>query len=337
MKQLLTELCALDGISGYEENVRDYILQKLKASNAPMEVKTDALGNILVHLIGKQPAGKKILFDAHMDEVGFLVTHINDDGSLCFDTVGGIDSQVLFGHRIRIGSYIGVVGGKSTHHCSADEKNVIPSTLTIDIGASSRAQAEKWVSVGQWGTFYAPLQEMGDEFICTKAIDDRVGCALLLSLAKTQPLYDIWLSFSVQEEIGLRGAKVIGEQIQPDIAIIIDATTAADTVGSNDATCVCKVGQGAVVSFADRATIYETELYTAIRAIATQYNLATQTKNKISGGNNAGGYQRSYTGVRVAAVSLPCRYIHSPACTAHMSDVYTMDTLLHKLAERLPL
>ncbi len=335
MKRWLTDLCSLDGVSGREELVRRYIINELHQLSVPMEVTVDTLGNVLVHLIGKQPADKKVLFDAHMDEVGMMITHINEDGTLCFEPIGGIDTSVLFGHRIRIGDRIGVIGGKAIHHCSGDEKKTIPSCLTVDIGATSAQEARSLVSVGEWGTFDTKLNEFGDGFICGKAIDDRIGCALLLSLAQKQPERDIWLSFSVQEEIGLRGAKVIGERIQPDVAVIIDATTAADTVGSTDATCVCKVGQGAVVSFADRATLYDFELYSEIRAIADEHHIPTQTKNRVAGGNNAGGIQRSHVGVRTAAISLPCRYIHSPLCVGKWSDVYAMDTLLHQLTTRL--
>ncbi len=337
MKRWLTDLCQLDGISGHEEAIGRYILNKLQQSSAPMEISTDKLGNILVHMIGKQPSEKTVLFDAHMDEVGIIITHINEDGTLLFDTVGGIDHAVLFGHRIRFGNCLGVIGGKAIHHCTADEKTIIPQTLTIDIGAASAQEAASMISVGQWGTFDAPFCEFGCGFIQGKAIDNRVGCALLLSLAQNQPAHDIWLSFSVQEEIGLRGAKVVGEQIKPNIAIIVDATTAADTIDNNDATCVCKIGQGAVVSFADRATLYDSELYTLIRTIANECNIPIQTKNRIVGGNNAGSIQRSHSGTRVAAISLPCRYIHSPLCVGKWSDIEAMNSLLHQFVMRLPL
>ncbi len=335
----LTELCSLDGVSGREDFVRAYILQKLEETSVPKEVAVDALGNILVHLIGENPAEKRVLFDAHMDEVGFIITQINEDGTLCFDTVGGVDAQVLFGHRVRIGKTVGVIGGKAVHHCSGDEKTMLPSVeaLTIDIGVDCRDVAESTISVGDWGTFSSPFEECANGFFVGKAVDDRVGCALLLDLASKQPKHDIWLTFSVQEEIGLRGAKVIGEHIAPDIAVIIDATTAADTVGSSDSTCVCKVGQGAVVSYADRATLYDVELYQIIRVLAEQNAISTQTKNRVAGGNNAGAIQRSYIGVKTAAVSLPCRNIHSPSCVGNWADVEAMKKLLALLAERLPL
>ncbi len=336
-KQLLTELCALSGVSGHESVIRIYITNRLDASDAPHDVTVDAMGNILVHMIGKQPAPHKLLLDAHMDEVGVIITHIHDDGSLSFDTVGGIDKQVLFGHRVQIGSCSGIIGGKAIHHCSGDEKTTIPTaeTMAIDIGAADRQEAERFVKLGSWGTFATGFCDRGDLFT-GKAVDDRVGCALLLQLAQTQPLYDIWLSFSVQEEIGLRGAGVVGNAVRPDIAIAIDATTAADTVGSSRKNAVCHLGDGAVVSFADRATLYDPTLYQLIRSVGEECGIPTQTKNRVAGGNNAGAIQCAGNGTKMAAVSLPCRYIHSGACTGKWSDVEAMERLLAELIKRLP-
>ena len=337
-KQLLIELCALDGVAGREDAVREFILQKLESGSAPKDITVDAMGNILVHMYGKAPAEKTVLFDAHMDEVGFLITHINDDGTLSFSTAGGIDKRVLFGQRVRIGNAIGVIGGKAIHQCSKDEKENIPSidSMTIDIGAASLNDAQELVRVGQAGTFACGLQEWQVGVLVGKALDDRVGCALLLSLAEKQPPYDIWLSFSVQEEVGLRGAKVVGEAVRPDIAVAIDATTAADVAGSTDQTCVCRAGHGPVVSFVDGGTVYDQELYQYVRSIAKDHGIETQTKNRVAGRNNAAALQFSYTGARVTAISLPCRYIHSPTCFGRFSDVEDMEKLLLLLAERLP-
>lgn len=338
-KQLLFDLCSLDGISGREEDVRQFVLEKLNESSTPKDITVDAMGNILVHLHGKEKAAKKVLFDAHMDEVGFLITHINGDGTLCFNTVGGIDKKVLFGQRVRIGNVHGVIGGKAVHQCAKDEKSVIPATnnLTIDIGATSREEAQALVEIGQGGTFAAGLQEWQNGVVVGKAIDDRVGCALLLSIASKQPERDIWLSFSVQEEVGLRGAKAVAMAVKPEIAVAIDATTAGDVAGSNEKNCVCRVGEGPVVSFADGATLYDQELYHAIRALAQDNGIATQTKNRIAGGNNGASLQRGYKGARTAAVSLPCRYIHSPASLGNFADIEAMEKLLFLLSERLTL
>lgn len=336
-KQLLADLCAIDGVSGHEHAVRDYILARLSESTAPMEVHTDNMGNVIVHMIGKNKANKIVQLDAHMDEVGFIVTGITGEGFLRFDTIGGIDSRVLFGHRVRIGKQKGVIGGKAGHQCSADETKKVPTadSLTIDIGAESKEDAEKLVKIGDCGTFDNNLTWIGEDHFLGKAVDDRVGCMLLLKLAKEQPERDIWLSFSVQEEIGLRGAGVATEAIHPDYAVAIDATTAADVAGNSPDQSVCFVGQGAVVSFADRATLYDPELYRNIRRMADEKGIATQTKTTVAGGNNAGAMQGRHTGVKMTAVSLPCRYIHSSACMGRLQDVQEMYDLLKLLAEEL--
>ena len=336
-KALLAELCAIDGVSGHEHAVRDYILDCLHESTVPMEIKMDNMGNVIVHLIGKEKANKVVQFDAHMDEVGFIITGIGEDGFLRFDTIGGIDSRALFGHRVRIGVQKGVIGGKAFHQCSADDMKKVPSadSLKIDIGAESKEDAEKLVKIGDCGTFDNNLTWIGADHFLGKAVDDRVGCMLLLELAKKQPERDLWLSFSVQEEIGLRGAGVATEAIRPDYAVAIDATTAADVAGNSPDQSVCFVGQGAVVSFADRATLYDPELYQRIRKLADEKGIPSQTKTTVAGGNNAGAMQGRHTGVHMTAVSLPCRYIHSSACMGRMQDVQAMYDLLEMLAEEL--
>lgn len=334
-KELFTTLCELDGVSGREHAVREFILEQLNKMDTPKDVHVDAMGNVLVHLKGKNPAEKVVQFDAHMDEVGFIITHICDDGNLRFEKIGGINDDILFGHRVRIGQQVGIIGGKALHQCSGDESKKVPSGMTIDIGATSAEEAEKLVKITQTGTFDAGLLWVSDELFRGKAVDDRVGCLLLLEMAKNQPERDVWLSFSVQEEVGLRGAGVATEYINPDIAVVIDATTAADTAGRSEETAVCHMGGGAVVSFADGATLYDADLYQRIRAFADQAGIATQTKNKIAGGNNAGAMQRRLAGVSTAAISLPCRYIHSPACMGAVKDVEAMYRLLMLLAEEL--
>lgn len=334
-RELFTALCEMDGVSGQEHVVRDFILEQLNRIDTPKDVRVDAMGNVLVHLKGKNSAQKVVQFDAHMDEVGFIITHICEDGNLRFSKVGGINDDILFGHRVRIGNQIGIIGGKALHQCSGDDSKKVPSGMTIDIGVSSKEEAEKLVKIGQYGTFDAGLTWLNKDLFRGKAVDDRVGCLLLLEMAKTQPERDVWLSFSVQEEVGLRGAGVATEQIKPDYVVAIDATTAADTAGSSEETAVCCMGKGAVVSFADGATLYDADLYQQIRQMADKAGIAAQTKNKIAGGNNAGAMQRRGVGARTAAVSLPCRYIHSPACMGAVKDVESMYALLMLLAEEL--
>ena len=336
-KNLLSTLCTLDGVSGYEDTVRDFILDELKKSAVPMDVSVDKLGNVLVHLYGKEAATHTLQIDAHMDEVGFIITHICDNGMLRFAAIGGINDGMLFGHRVRIGNRIGVIGGKAMHQCKGDDSKKVPAadTMVIDIGCENGEEAKKYVNVGDVGTFDAGLTWLNDNIYYGKAVDDRIGCLILLELAMKQPPRDLWLSFSTQEEIGLRGAGVATEAIRPDYIIAVDATTAADVAGNDGADTVCKMGNGAVVSFADRATLYDPALYQRIHALAKEKSIPTQTKTQIAGGNNAGAMQRRGTGAYAATVSLPCRYIHSPTCMGSVADYQAMLELLTLLSEEL--
>ncbi|MGN0171470.1 MAG: M42 family metallopeptidase [Acutalibacteraceae bacterium] len=335
MKELLKTLCMLDGISGRETAVRDYILSQLKSLPYMDRCIVDPLGNLLVHLKGVKEADKTLLYAAHMDEVGLMATGITEEGFVRLTTVGGIDQAVLFGHRIRFRDRVGVIGGKAIHMCKDKEKDEIPKEdLLADIGADNREEAAAAVCVGDAAVFDSDFHELG-HLVKGRAIDDRAGCALLLTLAQTQPPYDMWLAFTVQEEVGLRGAKTAAYTVKPDIAVVVDATTAADTVGVKEDKRVCAVGGGAVVSFMDRRTLYDKELYELIMKTAQEQSIKVQPKSVVAGGNDAGSIQTAGSGARVAAVSLPCRYIHSPSCVLSMDDMEETKKLLSALCERL--
>ena len=336
MMQTLRELCALDGPSGREEAVRAYILKRLADSKVPMQVRVDAMGNVLIEVTGRRRATRRVLFAAHMDEVALMVTGITEDGYLRFTTVGGIAPDVLFGQRVRLGEIPGVIGGKATHQCTQPEREKVPEELLIDIGAADAQQAAAWVSPGDTAVFAQPPASLNKELWRARAIDDRAGCALLLHLLAQQPEYDLLAAFTVQEEVGLRGAGCAAYTLQPDIAVALDATTAADTAGVPEDKQVCRVGGGPVVSFMDRRTLYDGALYTYIRRLAQQNGIPSQTKERIAGGNDAGAMQGAGPGARVAAVSLPCRYIHSPCCAVSSRDMVDTLALLRLMANRLP-
>lgn len=334
MIEMLKTLSNLDGISGREDAVRAYILEQIKKSPAQMQTQVDALGNIICKISGKARADKHIMLAAHMDEVGFIITDITDDGYLRFATVGGIDPSVICGKRVKIGENKGVIGCKAVHLCNEKEKDTLlkPENLLIDIGVSSKAEAQKLVKIGDSAVFDTTAAGMQDLLI-GKAFDDRVGCALLLELLKEIPPYDVTFVFTVQEEVGLRGAGVAAFAVQPDMAIVIDATTAADTADTETHNQVCKIDNGPVVSFMDKATLYDAEVYQKIRALADAASIPNQTKTVIAGGNDAGAIQKAASGVRVAAVSLPCRYIHSPNTVISQSDMQHTKALLQRILQ----
>ena len=338
MIDLTKELSRLAGVSGHEQDVRQVIMRRLQHAPSVQDIRVDRLGNCLVSLKGKKRASKAVLFAAHLDEVGGIITGIAEDGYLRFTTVGGISADVLFARRVMINGHVGVIGGKAIHQCKGDAKTTVPSVLDmlIDIGAQTEEQARTVANEGDVFTFCDEQLSLANGYFASKALDDRVGCALLLKLAQIEPEYDITLAFTAQEEIGTRGAAVAAFSVQPEIAVVIDATTAADVASIPLEKQVCQTQNGAVVSYMDRGTLYDTKLYHYIRNLATTFGIATQTKTTVAGGNDASAIQRAGKGSRVAAVSLPCRYIHSPLCVLHEQDIQNTYSLLEKLMNTLP-
>ncbi len=327
----LTSLC---GISSREDDVRNYIIEKIKDEPTCSYV-IDNLGNLIVEKKGKNRAKNKILIDAHMDEVGLIVCYITDDGYLKFHTVGGINEKVLLGRSVKVNGLTGVIGVKPIHLTDKDKKKDIPSQgdLYIDIGASAKEEAEKYVELGDSVYFDSDWMEFGEngEFIKAKALDDRFGCAMMLDMLLSEQEYDMVFSFSVQEEVGLRGAGAVTNRLNPDYAIVLECTTASDINGVENEKRVCSLSGGAVVSFMDGSTVYLKDLYKKAMSIASENGIKAQTKTMIAGGNNAGRIHSSANGVKCIALSLPCRYLHSPSCVIKKSDAEEVKKLLEKL------
>ena len=317
---MLKDLCLLNGTSGREEAVRNYINEKIKDK---CEYSVDALGSVIAFKKGKKAHDKKVLVAAHTDEVGFIITDITDDGYLRFAPVGGIDAAVVIGRRVDINGIKGVVGAKAVHLLSDDEKKNEPAfdKLAIDIGAADKAEAEKAVSLGDCAYFASDYCEFGDGFIKSKALDDRIGCMLMIELINSDLEYDTYFCFNVQEEVGLRGSGCSAYAVKPDVAVILESTTAADIDGVTGGDKCCVLGKGPVVSFMDGRTIYDKQIFDLAFEVAKENNIKIQTKTKIAGGNDAGAIQKSGAGCRVAAVSLPCRYIHSGSSVVKIGDI----------------
>lgn len=335
MIDTLEQLCLLDGISGDEGAVREFIISQIKDF---AEVKIDALGNVIAFCKGKKTPKKRVLVSAHMDEVGMIVTYINSDGTLKFDCVGGVDPKVVFGKRVTVGKSktLGVIAGTAIHNTPKSErgKTVPFDRLVIDIGCESAEQAEKLVRQGDSVNFVSEFVRFGDGFVKCKAIDDRAGCAIMIQLIKDGLEYDTYFTFVVQEEIGLRGATVASYTVDPDYAFVLESTTASDIPEVSDDKKVCQLGKGAVVSYMDRHTIYDKELYQLAFESAKESGIPVQTKSVIAGGNDAGAIHLSRGGVRTAAISLPCRYLHSPSCVIKQSDMQSAYDLVRILLNR---
>lgn len=334
--KLLEKLCKTPGISGDENLVRDTIVSEIKGFADKIEI--DSLGNIIVFKNGNKSAKSKLMITAHMDEVGSIVTGVTPDGLLKFDTVGGIDEKVLLGKGVTVGNtnVPGVIGVKPIHVSSSDEKRsaIKVENMYIDIGANNKDDALSYVSLGDYICFDSEFH-VDNDIVKAKALDDRVGCLILIDLIKQSLPFDIYFTFVVQEEVGLRGSTVAAYNIDPDKAIVVEATTAADIYGNHEENKVCNLHSGAVVSFMDKATVYNREYYNLAFELSEKYNIKVQPKRAVAGGNDAGAIHKSRGGVKTVTVSVPCRYLHSPYCMVSYNDIIETENIVLKLAECL--
>ena len=330
----LRNLCLIDGISGDEGKVREYIISRIKDK---CEYSVDPMGNLLVFKKGKNKPKNKVMLSAHMDEVGFICTQICDNGFIKFINVGGVDPKVAVGRAVKIGEnkISGVIGNKAVHLCSDDEDKTAPKLdkLYIDIGAENKTEAEKYVNIGDSVYFASDYVEFGEDKIKAKAIDDRFGCAIMLKMIDSELEYDTHFAFLVQEEVGCRGAGAAVFAIRPDYAIVLEATTASDISGVSDEDRVCVQGKGAVVSFMDRSTVYNRDIFKGAFALAKEKNIPIQPKTTVAGGNDAGAIHKACSGVYTIAVSLPCRYIHSGTSVGDKKDMKACYDLAVALCE----
>lgn len=265
-----------------------------------------------------------------------MVTDITSDGYLKFDEVGGIDRRVLPGKRVCVGrnGFNGVIGVKPIHLTNGDEKTAVPkmSDMYIDIGAESREDALKFVNYGDSINFEGDFKING-KTVVTKALDDRFGCYVLINLIKSEPEYDMYFTFVVQEEVGLRGARPAAFTVNPDFALVIESTTAADVAEVDASHQVCNLSKGATVTVMDRATVYDKEMISAAFELAEKNNIAVQYKRAVAGGNDSGAIHQSRGGVRTLAVSLPSRYIHAPSTAANLDDCESVFKLAKALSD----
>ena len=334
---LVKKLTAIDGVSGEEEKVRDFILSQIK--DYVDEYHMDHLGNLITFKKGSGK-GPRVMLDAHMDEVGLMVSRINSDGLLKFQTVGGIEARVLVGKRVRIGEegIPGVIGYKPVHLQDSTERNgaVKKKQLTIDIGAKDREQAEEWVDIGDTVSFAYDPVEFGDNKLMAKALDDRVGCAVLIELLKGSYECDIYGCFTVQEEIGLKGAKTASFQVMPEVALVLEGTTCYDVPDTKEQSMSTLCGKGPALTIMDRSVIADRDLLTYISDTAKACKIPYQFKKTISGGTDAGRIQVNGTGVKVATIAVPCRYIHTPVSVMDKSDLENMLRLAKEVLKTLP-
>ena len=335
--ELIERLSLCFGPTSFEGEVANAVREEL--SDTGLSFEADRMGNLVAHLPGVAHA-PRILLSAHMDEVGFMITEIEDEGFLRFATLGGIHKSVLCGRAVMLGNEThrvpGVIAAKGIHLQTADERKKLPriEDLYIDIGTKSREETEALVSRGDFGVFDTPFSRFGEskELIKGKALDDRVGCAALIELTrhlvKHPVAADVWVAFTVREEIGRSGATVVANRIAPDAAVVLESTAVADIAGVKENSRVASLGAGGALSLVDRSTLYDRALVDIALEAGKRHGILVQVKRFVSGGNDAAHIQRSGAGVRCMALSLPTRYLHAPMSVASLRDYESIIQLL---------
>lgn len=324
---LLDKLTSLDGPSGYEGQVRSFIREKIEPFVD--EVFIDRMGNIIAHKKGK---GKRVIIDAHMDEVGFIITGYNEDGTLRFRALGGINAKIIPSKTILIGKdkIPGVIGAKPIHlqGKAEREKGLTYEDCCIDIGAYSRSEAEKLIELGEYAVFDTEYDEFGEGLVKGKAFDDRMGCLILMEALKENYNADIYGVFAVQEEVGERGAFISSLNIEGDIGIALEGTICADMPSIPKHLSATEVGKGPAISIMDRTSIFDTDIAEDLMQLGDELGIIHQRRKAIAGGNDAATFHGTGKGAKIATLSVPCRYIHSAVSVASKSDIKNTIKLL---------
>lgn len=318
---LLKKLTQLSGVSGNEKEVREFILNEIKPYVDQLQI--DPLGNLIATKKGKE-GYPSIMLSAHMDEVGMMVKSIDDNGFIKFLPVGGMDPRIFVSKVVEVGknSVKGVIGAKAIHlQEPAERKKALKAKqLYIDIGAKSKSEAEKLISIGDYISFESDYIEFGNHLIKAKALDDRAGCAMIMEFLKKEYNSTIYAVFSVQEEVGLRGAAVAAYRLNPDIAIVLEGTTCYDVTGIKEPDYATRLGDGPALSIVDMVSYFDKNLLKKLLEIANTNNIKVQFKQTIKGGNDAGKIHLTREGIPTASISVPCRYLHSPVSVIHKED-----------------
>ena len=333
IKALQEELSTLIGVSGHEDDVSNFILELIEKENLADKAWIDSLGNVLAIKNGTN--GKdRILLDAHTDEIGFMVSHIEKNGFLRFVPIGGWDTRILLGQAVMVRSkvgelYHGIIGSKPPHLTSLDErkKPVKISDMYIDLGMNSIEEvSNNNVVIGVTGTLFSPFVDFPNNMVRGKAFDDRTGCNVLIHilrlLKENSSFKDTMLfNFAVQEEVGCRGAITGAFTLKPTMALAIENTTAADVPGIKGAEIPAYIGKGPAISVADKSIISSPKVNDRLVRNAEFDNIPYQFKKPMYGGTDAGKIHISREGVPSSVVSVPCRYIHSPTSLLKLDDI----------------
>ncbi len=332
---LLKNLCELKGVAGNEKAVRDFIKKDLETAGKNTTI--DRLGNLIV--TNGVNSDIHIGITAHMDEVGLMVKGIDDSGLIRFTNVGGLDPRVLVSKVIEIGDedIPGVIGAKPIHMQKSEErkKAFTIDQLYIDIGTESKEETEKYVSPGDYINFISPFEPFGNHKVKAKALDNRVGCFMVMELIKMNLPIEITGIFTVQEELGLRGSQVAANNLDADLILVLEGTTCGDLTEVEPHLQTTELGKGPAISLMDRTSIYQRSLVDKLTAVADYHKIPWQYRRNSFGGNDAGRFQHSKGGTPCLSVATPCRYIHSPVSVMDERDFEGMKKLLTLFIEDL--
>ena len=337
--ELLKELSEAPGVPGREDLIRDIVIREIKGHVDSVSV--DPMGNVISHREGSLKTRQRIMFAAHMDEIGFYVSFIDDRGFIRLQEVGGFDTRNLFARRVLIHSKKGpikgilVPAGKPLHLSTLDDRRAYKevSEFYVDLGLSGK-QVRSLVAVGDMVTLHAPFEMVG-EYATGKCLDNRVSVYLGIRALQTikKPKHDVFGVFTVQEEVGLRGAQPGAYGVNPDIALALDTTVAGDTPGITPESRVTSLGGGAAIKVMDGSVICSREVVDRLTATAKKFKIKHQFEVLPRGGTDAGAVQRVRAGVKTAAISVPTRYLHTVTEAVNVSDVEAAEVLLKRFLE----
>lgn len=322
MNELLKNLTEAVGVSGAEKEVR-LLIRDLIADHVD-EWHVDTMGNLIAIKKGTGESNMRVLVDAHMDEVGLMVTGFDSNGTLKFEAVGGFDDRTLLGKVVQVGpkKVMGVIGGRPVHLSTAAQRNTIVSrsNMRIDIGAKDKEMANKKVKLGDRAAFVTKYEELGTTAVA-KSFDNRAGCAALIEILRQRPYpFDLIATFSVQEEVGLRGANVAAYGIDPDVALILECTPAYDLPNKNDVSPNVALGKGPSIYVMDSGTIQDPKLVSFIMKTANGHDIPYQIRQPGGGGTNTAVMQRTRRAIPAATIAVPGRYAHSPVMMINLDD-----------------
>jgi len=323
---MLRELCSVISVSGYEGLIGEFIKKNIKENVDNCEF--DALGNLIAYIKGYGENKKKIMCAAHMDGIGLQVIKLTSEGFAKVRTLGGVSPVISYMQKVEFEN--GVVGVVSNYKKAADIDNGDYSKCYVDFGVSSKEEVAKLVDIGDVASFVGDYTELSNNRVMGKAFDNRAGCYIQMkvieALAKERPYHDSYFVFTVQEEVGLKGAKVVSEYIKPDIGIAIDITGSFDVPGDMEGNAV--MGNGAAIKVSDASVICDRPLVRKMVECAKKNEIAYQLDVMTGGGTDAGDINVSGNGVKSLGISIPTRYGHSPNSIISLDDVKACHHLL---------